>query len=164
MEIIKDFGINPILLLAQIVNFLILVFILNKIMFKPLLKVLDERRQKIAQSLKDAEQISQELIQAEKKGKDLIKEASSRADQIVNEAKETATQIRAEAQTAAKNEADKIFQKTQEALVLEKEKMRAGVRSELMEVVVLATEKIMGKSLSPQEKQAITKDSLKELS
>jgi F-type H+-transporting ATPase subunit b len=164
VEIISDFGINPILLLAQIVNFLILLFILNRILFKPLLKVLDERKQKIAQSLKEAEQISAELAQAEKKSREIISSANLKAEELVSTAKEAASQIRLEAQNQAKEEAEKILKKSKETVELEREKMRSSLRRELMEVVVLATEKILGKSLSKEEKEVITKNSLKELS
>ena len=47
MEIIKQFGINPILLAAQVVNFIVLLFIFKKLLYKPILKVLDERKKKI---------------------------------------------------------------------------------------------------------------------
>lgn len=164
MQILTDFGINPILLLAQIVNFLILLFILQRILFKPLMKVLDLRKEKIATSLKEAEQIKEELAKAEQTSREIIEKASLKADQLVIEAKEAAQKLREEGSAAAKAEAEKIFKKGQDNIDLEKEKMRASLRSELMEVVVLATEKIMGKSLSTQEKEELTHKSLKELS
>lgn len=164
MEILKDFGINPVLLLAQIVNFLILLFILNKVLFKPLLKVLDERKNKIATSLKEAERISEELAKAEKTSKEIVEKAETKADLIVLEAEEAAANLRADGHAKAKEEAEKILKKTQETLELEKEKMRASLRRELMEVVVMATEKIMGKNLSDKEKEEITKKNLMELS
>lgn len=164
MQILTDFGINPILLLAQIVNFLILLFILQRILFKPLMKVLDLRKEKIATSLKEAEQIKEELAKAEQTSREIIEKASLKADQLVIEAKEVAQKLREEGSTAAKAEAEKIFKKSQDNIDLEKEKMRDSLRRELMEVVVLATEKIMGKSLSTQEKEELTHKSLKELS
>lgn len=164
MEILKDFGINPYLLLAQIVNFLILLFILNKVMFQPLMKVLEQRRQKIAQSLKEAEQISVELQSAEKKAQELVTKANRRADEIVAEAKAAAANLKTEATLQSKTEAEKILQKGRDALELEKEKMRASLRNELMDVVVMATEKILGSKLTREEKEELTKKSLKELS
>lgn len=163
MEIINDFGINFYSLIAQIVNFLLLLFILNKILFKPLLKVLDERKRKIAVSLEEAEQISKELANAEKTSKELIEKANLKSDQLILEAREASERIHATAVSKAKLEAEKIFQKNQENLTLEKEKMRASLRAELMDVVVIATQKILGKNLSVEEKRLITKSSLKEI-
>lgn len=164
MEILKDFGINPVLLTAQIVNFLILLFILNKILFKPLLKVLDERKIKIENSLLEAEKISVELARAEKTGKEIVEAAQTRSDQIVMAAEVASAKIQTTAQSQAKKESERILEKGKAALGLEREKMRSSLRSELMEVVVLATEKIMGKSLSDKEIEKITTKSLKDLS
>src|SRR3989338_593740 len=57
MDFLSDFGVQPILLAAQAVNFLVLLFILNKFLYKPVLKTLDQRKQKVSQSLKAAHDI-----------------------------------------------------------------------------------------------------------
>ena len=163
MEIINDFGINPVLLTAQIVNFLILFVILRKILFKPLLKTLEERKQRITQSLKEAEQVSAELAEAEKTSKQIVQRANQQADQLVQDAKKIASDIRSQALLEAKAETELVFAKNKQALELEKEKMRSSLRHDLMEVVVMVTEKMLNKSLSAQEKAEITKKSLKEL-
>lgn len=163
MEILKDFGVDPILLIAQIVNFLILLFILNRILFKPLLKVLEERKQTIAKSLQEAEQISKELARATQKSQGLIEGASTQADKIVEEAKKAAEKIKEEQIQATKVEAENIFRKNRDNIELEKEKMRASLRSELQEVLVLAVEKVVGKTLSKEERETITKSSVKEI-
>lgn len=163
MEILKDFGINPILLIAQIVNFLILLFILNRILFKPLMKVLEERKQKIATSLKEAEQIAIELQEAEVKSQEIVEVGNKKADQLIIAAKDIAEKIKEEAIKQAKSEVDKIFKKGQENLGLEKEKMRASLREELQVVVVMAVEKVIGKTLSTEEKESITKTSVQEI-
>ncbi|MBI2593944.1 F0F1 ATP synthase subunit B, partial [Candidatus Daviesbacteria bacterium] len=62
-KILSDFGVQPVLLLAQIVNFLVLLWILNKLLYKPVLKVLEERKAKIEKGLKNAEEIEKRLAQ-----------------------------------------------------------------------------------------------------
>src|SRR3989344_240347 len=152
MEIINDFGINPVLLTAQIVNFLILFVIVRKILFNPLLKTLEERKQRITQSLKEAEQVSAELAEAEKTSKQIAHRANQQADQLVQDAKKIASDIRSRALLEAKAETALVFAKNKQALELEKEKLRSSLRHDLMEVVVMVTEKMLNKSLSAQEK------------
>ena len=63
MDILNQFGVQPILLAAQVVNFLILLFILKKFLYGPILKVLDSRKKTIEQSLKNAEEIERRLLE-----------------------------------------------------------------------------------------------------
>jgi len=63
MEIFNQFGINPLLLLAQVVNFAVLLFILKRFLYKPILKVLEERKKRIEESLKNAEEIEKRLVE-----------------------------------------------------------------------------------------------------
>lgn len=163
MEILSDFGINPTSLIAQIVNFLILLFILKKILFKPLMKVLEERKQKIATSLQEAQQIEIELKKVQEKSRELLAQADTKADQIIAEAKAAAQELKNETITETKVEAEKILNRNQSQLTLEQEKMRAALRSEMMDLVIITTEKIIGKTLSSKEKEDLTRQSIKEL-
>lgn len=163
MEVLNDFGINWFLLSAQVVNFLILVFILNKVLFKPLLKALEDRKQKIATSLHEADQIKAELTSAQKKGDALIREANQKADVILQEAKEAAAALKQVTTAEAREEAEKIMTRNQQVIQSEAEKMRTGLTGELMGLVVITAEKVLGRSLSDQEKEAMAKASLKEL-
>ena len=72
MEFLKEFGIQPTLLIAQIVNFLIILFILKKFFYKPIIKLLDDRKKKIEESLKNAELIEERLKQTEEKSAQII--------------------------------------------------------------------------------------------
>jgi F-type H+-transporting ATPase subunit b len=65
MDILHEFGVQPILLLAQIVNFAILFFLLRKFLYGPLLKILEQRRNTIKESLKNAEKIEKQLALTE---------------------------------------------------------------------------------------------------
>ena len=61
MEIIRNFGIQPVLLLAQIVNFLIILYLLQKFFYKPIVKLLEQRKKRIEESLKNADLIEEKL-------------------------------------------------------------------------------------------------------
>ncbi len=91
MNFLADFGVKPILLLAQTVNFLLLLFILKRFLYKPLLRVLETRREKIAASLKTAEEIEQRLQQVSLEREMSLKKAAKEAEEIVKDAGTTAS-------------------------------------------------------------------------
>ena len=80
MEIIQKFGLEARLFLFQLVNFLIIVFVLKKFLFAPLKKMLDERKRKIEQSLQDAENAKIILGNAAEEKKKILAEAKSSVD------------------------------------------------------------------------------------
>src|SRR3989304_5856480 len=87
MEFLKEFGIQPTLLIAQIVNFLIILFLLKKFFYKPIIKLLDDRKKKIEESLKNAEEIEERLKQTEEKSAQIIEEERRNSRNLIAEAK-----------------------------------------------------------------------------
>ena len=123
MEIIKEFGFDPLLLGAQIVNFLVIFFILKKFVFKPVLEVLRNRENTIREGLKDAEEGQRLLEKAQEKEKLLLKNARLEAEQILSDAKKQAVEegktieerSRKEAEELIKNARAQIEQDSKEA-------------------------------------------------
>ena len=163
MDFLKDFGVDPRLLAAQIVNFLILLFILKKLLFKPLLKVLEERKQKIAQSLKQAEEIESRLQKIEDDRSKTLEKATSEAQKIVNEATVSAGQIITEAHIKATKDIELMIIKGREAVNIDREKMQQNLREELADLVVKSLEKITGKMLNKKDQKDLVERSVKNL-
>ncbi len=111
MEILKQFGINPILLAAQVVNFLILLFILQRFLYKPLLKVLAERKKKIAESLKNAEEIEKRLLETEEEKEKILAKASTEAQKLLDDARKELEILRDEMKQSAQQQAEQIIKK-----------------------------------------------------
>src|SRR3989344_2738333 len=97
MDILTNFGIQPQLLLAQIVNFLIILFLLKKFFFGPIVKVLEDRKKRIEQSLQNADQISEKLQKTEESSKKILDETRESAKTIIAQAKQEAQRITDEA-------------------------------------------------------------------
>lgn len=135
MEILNQFGVKPILLIAQTVNFLILLFVLKKILYKPILKMLDERKQKIAISLKQVEEIEQKLESINTNREKKLKEVSEEVKQIITEATNNANEIIAQAHLRAEDDIKKMIEKSEGQMVQEREKLRQDVRAELADLV-----------------------------
>lgn len=163
MEILDEFGINGWLLAAQVVNFLILLFILKRFFYKPLLKVLDERKQKIAQSLKNADEIEKTLAKTEEDREKRLDKATEEAKQIITDATSSATQIIEEAHTKASLDIEEMIKKGQAALEVEREKLHQQIKSELSEIVGIALEKITDKALTAKEQKILIEKTVKEI-
>jgi F-type H+-transporting ATPase subunit b len=162
-KIISDFGVQPVLLAAQIVNFLILLFILNKLLYKPLLKVLEQRRQKVEESIKNAEKIEQKLLKTEEEYEKRIVEASKEGQKIIDEATKSASQIVSEAHQKAQSDIEEMMQKGQASIRMERDRMQQEMREELSDVVVTALEKVTGKVINKTDQRKMVDQAVKGL-
>lgn len=163
MDFLKDFGVDPRLLAAQVVNFLLLLFILKKLLYGPLLKVLEERKQKIAQSLKQAEEIEVRLQKTEEDREKSLEEATLEAQKIVNEATVSANQIIAEAHQKASQDIGLMVTKAADSINLDREKMQQELREELADLVVRSLEKVTGKVLNKKDQKDLVGKAVKGL-
>lgn len=164
MEIAKQFGIEPILLLAQIVNFLIILVVLKKFFYKPLVKMLESRKATIAESLKNAEQIEQKLAETEERSAQVLKNAEESATSLLENAKVQAAEIQTKAAEEARIQTEESLQKALSQMELEKEQMRKQLQAETMSLVMMVTQKILGKHLKAKEKEELTKEAIHEMS
>ena len=162
-NILNQFGIEPTLLLAQIVNFCLLLFLLNKFLYKPILKVLNERKQKIAQSLKDSERITQELEKTEKDRQIKLAKAIQESRQIIEDATKQAQEIIDQAHLKAQEETKAIVARSREEMASEGKLLRQEIRSELANLIVLATEKVTSSLLDRKSAESLTKKVIKDL-
>ncbi len=162
-KILEQFGVQPILLAAQAVNFLILLFILKKVLYRPILKVLAERKRRIAESLKNAQEIEKKLIQTEEEREKALAKAASEAQRILDEATKSAGLLVADAKQKATQEMEKIVKKGGESIKLEREKMFQEIRTELADLVVVSLEKVVGKALSQKDQKDLIEKSVKDL-
>ncbi|OGY21195.1 MAG: ATP synthase F0 subunit B [Candidatus Woykebacteria bacterium GWB1_45_5] len=163
MEILKDFGVQPILLLAQIVNFAILLYLLKRFLYKPILKVLEERRQKVETSMKQAEEMQKRFEETTKKQEEILGAARSDASKVIEDAKEEAKALAETIQKESKEATEATIKRAQGTLELEKQKMIAEARSQIVEIVTTATEKVVAKTLKGSEKERLIEESIKEI-
>lgn len=163
MEIFKDFGIQPILLLAQIVNFVILLVLLKKFLYKPILKLLDERKNKIAQAEENAKKIQDEFDNLEQKQKEILSKASKEASILINDARTSAEAKSEKIVNEAKETAIQILDSVKKQSEQEKIKLYEEAKVELVSLVVKTTSKVVGKVLNEGEHQKLIKSALMEV-
>ena len=162
-KIMHDFGISLPGIAAQVLNVGIVVFILWKFAFKPVLATLDERQQKIASGLQYADEMKAKLEAAQQESAASAKRAQLEATRIIDEARKAAKEFyeKQSQETAAK--ATDILAKAQQAIELEHKKMLNETRSEIARLVVQTTEQVLAKKLSESDRAAYNEAATKEL-
>lgn len=163
MEALEKFGINPILLLAQIVNFTILLLLLRFFLYKPMLKILTERKQKVAKSIKDAEAIEKKLAQTQIEQEELLNKARTEANKLITEAKNEAKELSEKTLLEAKTSVNEMLAKNEERLKLERIEMMQGVKAEVAELVTSAAARVLEKSVDEFDNQKLVKETVKEM-
>ena len=110
MEIIKNFGINPYLLGAQIINFLILMYLLKRFAFKPIMHMLASRKATIEEGLKSAHESQIVLGKALEEEKKILRKAQSQAEQLLSDAKNQAQSIAQDAKITSQKQVEQMLQ------------------------------------------------------
>jgi F-type H+-transporting ATPase subunit b len=162
-ELAGNFGITWPTLIAQMVNFIIVAFVLYKFAVKPIAATLDERQQKIADGLQYAEEMKAQLAAAERERAEKIKQASIDAQKILAETRELSKEMIEQKTQEAAAQAEAIIRKASEATELERQKMLSEVRQEVARLVVATSSKVLSRDLSDAEKQTFSDSAAKEL-
>jgi len=155
LEALGALGVNGPFLLSQIVNFLILFLALRFLLWKPMLKMLDERKQRIAQGLEDAEQARRERERAQAEYDERIKQAGQEREEILARAAEGGEQARAEALAQARTQAEQIVAEGKEAVERERQQMLAELRSQVVTLSIAAANKLIGEALDEQRQRRL---------
>lgn len=164
MEIAKQFGIEPILLLAQIINFLVILFVLKKFFYKPIVKMLSDRKARIAESLQNADTIEEKLKATEEKSALILDASRKNAEDILSEAKAEAQRIADAAGLEAKEATEQGLKKALEQISSEREKMQKDLENQTMDLVAATVKKVLGRNLKDVERKSLTAKSIADIS
>ena len=162
MEALSSLGVDGRILLAQIVNFLILLWILNRFVYRPLLGFLEKRTATIEQGLEDAKQARQQLDTASEEVKKIHSQAQQEAKSLIAQAEQVAKQQRESAITETKAKIYQMLAQGEAQLAEERTKMLAEVKGELVQLVVMATEKVLQKNIDDKENERLAISVLEE--
>jgi F-type H+-transporting ATPase subunit b len=159
----ETFGWNPWLFLSQVISFAIVAFLLRRFAYKPILGVLEERRQRIVEGLLNAEKIKKQLDEAEKRYAEILAKANADAQKMIDEARESSVHLAERKQQEAIAAAEQIIAKAREAAALEHERTMESLKRELGRLVVDTTAKVTGKILTPEDQQRLQEEALRQL-
>lgn len=144
-EIFSVFGVNWKLLLIQIVNFGILTAVLFRFLYRPVMKIIDERKQVLDEGLRNAESAGRELFQIGAKKKEAETESLIKSELLMKETKARATELEKEIITGAHEQREKIVHEAKAQALDEKAKILHESREELARLTVLGVEKLLNK-------------------
>ncbi len=160
----KDFGVDWPHLIAQIVSFCIVAFLLQKFAYKPVVDILEERRKRIAQGLADAEQAKKELETAEAQKQEVLTKANAQATKMIEEARAVAAKVQETETAKAVAAAEQIISKAKEAATADRARMLADLKKEVGRLVVQTTATVTGKVLTPDDQRRLTEETTKQVS
>jgi len=159
----REFGVDWPHFIAQVVSFCIVAILLYRFAYKPVLTVLEERRQLIEEGLKNAEQIKKDLANAQSKAQEIMTQAAAQATRMIEEARGAAAKVQEQETQKAIAAAQDIVEKARQATRAEHAQMLADLRREVGRLVVATTGKVVGKVLTPEEQQRLAEEANRQL-
>jgi len=162
-ELVKIFHIDWKLLIAQIVNFAIVAWVLYRFALKPLMKILEKRNVEIDRSLDNAKQIETNLMMSQEEKNNLIVAAKKEANNIIEASRADGARQAQELLNKAKSEVSAVVQTAKQQIAEEKEKMLAESRKEIGDLVITVTEKVLRGTLNKEVDKNLIAKSLTDL-
>lgn len=162
-ELIIKLGIDWKLLIAQIVNFGLLMFLLYKFAYGPMIKFLDKRSKKIADGILNAEEMDKRKDEIEEHGRKIAEKAQEKANELLKESKELAEKEHNIAIEEAREKVKKVIEDAKESIANEKELAIEEAKTELGNLVLMATKKVLGEKVDANIDKNVIERSIKEL-
>ena len=148
-------GISISQLLTQVISFLILFFLLYKLAYGPLIKMLDSRSSKIKESLDAAEKAKDSVIESENRIEKELTNARQEGQQLISDAREAAERIRDQEIVKAKKDAEDLINKAKSEIILEKETAIENLRKDFADLSIIAAEKIIKKNINKNDHETL---------
>src|SRR5216110_4059069 len=162
-RIVTTFGVDWPHLLAQVASFCIVCFILYRFAYRPVLKMLEVRRQQIALGLANAEQITAELARTEAQRHEVMAQANAEATKFIDEARAAAARVLERETQKAIVAANQITITAGEAAVREHDRMLAELKREVRRLVMLATTAVTGKILTSEDQRRLAEETARQV-
>lgn len=159
----ESLGINPSLLVSQLINFVLLAFLLYKLLYKPVLRMLAQRQERIAHSMADVDAAREAAAKAQQEYDRRVAEAQRKAQEIIAEAAQASDKVGAEIKADAQREADVIRQQARTEAAQERAHLLAEVQSQIASLSMLATERILGQTVDANTQRKLIDQFLAEL-
>ena len=143
----EGLGINLPTILAQIINFAILLGLLYLVAYKPIMRILDERSRKVKESMEQTELIKEQASQAEEEVKKSLDTAAEEGKEIVARGMRTGEEIRRRAQEEARQEAESLIARARVEIQRERDEAIDELRKEFADLAIMAAGKVIDRSL-----------------
>lgn len=154
---------DPGLFIWTILTFLVLLALLAKFAWKPLLQALDSRQDSIRKSLDDAELAKQELERLQRESTKIIQEARIAAEAIIGQSRSDAEKVREDLKVKAKEEAEGILRNAQQQIQLQTRQALQEIRHEVADMAVMIASKVLERNVSKEDNERLIDDALKQI-
>ncbi len=158
MDRLAPLGINLGYLVLQIINFIVLLIVLRLTVYKPLLNMLQERKERIAEGLNYARQSEEALASAESDKQKVLDEARAEAQRIIAEARRRAEEAAEQYKADAQEEARRIREQAQADAAAERDHLLADMRDQIVSLSIAAANHLLGEGLDEKRQKAAVKD------
>lgn len=162
-QIATAFGVDWPHLLAQAVSFGIVCFLLYHFAYRPILAMLEARREQIAQGLVHAEQIKAELARIEAQRREVMAQANAEATGFIEEARAAASRLQEKEMQKAIRAAEEILAKAREAAARDHARMLAELRREVGRLVIQTTAAVVGRFLTAEDQRRLAEEAARQL-
>ena len=154
---------DPGLFIWTILTFLVLVALLTKFGWQPLMQMLDARQEGIKKSLSDAENARRELEQLQQESSQIIRKARIEAESIISKSWSDAEKLREEMKQKARSEADAIVKESQRQIELETGRALRQIRSEVADLSIAIASKVIQRNVTKEDNDRLIQDTLKQM-
>ena len=162
-QIFSTFGVTWPKFIAQVILFVIVYLILKKFAFGPVVAMFEERRRRIEEGQVNAEKIKRHLAESELRCQEILRKANADAQRIIEEGRESSEAHTQKATQQAIKDAESIIARAHESVVLDRAKMVAEVKKEMVHLVVDTTAKVVGKILTAQDQERLASETSQQL-
>ena len=158
----EKLGLNVNWFISQLVSFVVLLLVLQRLLYKPILNMLDQRAQRIRESMEYAERVKQESARAQEAYQKQIEEGRREAQGIITQATQQAERAREDILAKARQEAQEVKAKAQDEMEYERKRVMAELRDEVAELAILAAGQVLGRTMDDQAHRQVVQEFLAE--
>jgi len=160
---LEKLGINLGFFISQLVNFTLLAALLTVLLYKPILRMLNERKERIARSLADVDAAREAAARAQQDYDKKMVEAQRTAQEIIAKASQASEEVAAEIRAEAQRDAENIRRKAREEAAQERAHLLAEVQSQIASLSMMATERVLGQAVDANTQRRLVDQFLAEI-
>jgi len=157
---LDSLGINFGAVIWHLLNFLLLIWILQRFLYRPVMKMLDDRSTRVRESLAQAETVREETAQLESQARTILDEARHQGQDILALANQNSERLVAEARQAAQQEAERLVERARSEMAREREQAFQELREQVADLAVQAASRVINRSLDDQAHRQLVREFL----
>lgn len=163
MELLAKLGIDWRLLVAQVTNFALLLFVLTVFLYRPLLSLIDRRRERIAKALDDAKRMEEEVRRLDDTRQQSLKEIDRERGQLLKQAQEDAATVKEQLLTEARSEAERIKERARREMASEREETVRELHMLAAKLAVVGAQRILEREFNPDDQKRLLQAAVREI-